>query len=84
VLFVTVFGIVSGVLLLIVSVLMTIVILLQQNRSEGLGSAYGDVGQFEGQRGRSLDMALSRYTKILAIAFAVLIVVSNVVIAFLK
>lgn len=74
--------IIIALVILIVSVLLVVVIMLQKDRSEGVGAAYGNIG-FEGQRGKSIDNILSRWTKILAIAFGVIIVGANIAVFLL-
>lgn len=74
---------ISAILILIVSILLVVVIMLQKDRSEGLGAAYGNIGS-ESQRGKSIDNILSRWTKILAIVFGVVILGANIVLFVLR
>lgn len=75
--------IIMTVLILLVSVGLILVIAAQKNRSEGLGSELGG-SAFEGQRGVTSDMRLSSITKVLAIAFAALIIITSIIVFIVK
>lgn len=75
--------IIFAILVIIVSVLLVVVVMLQKDRSEGLGAAYGNMGS-ESQKGKSIDNILSRWTKILAIAFGVVILGANIALFILN
>ena len=62
-----------------VSIVMTIVILMQEGRSQGLGAISGAAETYWGKnKGRSMEGKLELITKILAVAFFVLAVVINI------
>lgn len=69
--------IISAILILLVSILLIVVIMLQKNRNEGLGTAYGNIGS-DSARGNSIDSILSRWTKVLAIVFGVVVLGANI------
>ncbi len=57
---------------------LVVVVLLQEGKSAGLGSIAGAADSFWGQnKGRSMEGALVKVTRVLAIGFLVLAVVLN-------
>ncbi len=57
---------------------LTVVVLLQEGKSAGLGSIAGAADSFWGQnKGRSMEGALVKITRVLAIGFLVLAIVLN-------
>jgi protein translocase SecG subunit len=59
--------------------------MLQKNRGRGLDGSFGNAGSgFEGRRGQTTDMALSRWTKILGVAFVIVTIAANVIAIILK
>ena len=66
------------ILLAIDCIALTIVVLLQEGKSAGLGTIGGMADSYWGQnKGRSMEGALVKSTKFLAILFIVLAVVLN-------
>ena len=66
------------ILLAIDCIALTIVVLLQEGKSAGLGTIGGMADSYWGQnKGRSMEGALVKSTKFLAILFLVLAVVLN-------
>ncbi|MFI3171291.1 MAG: preprotein translocase subunit SecG [Eubacteriales bacterium] len=57
---------------------LTVIVLLQEGKSAGLGTIAGAADSFWGQnKGRSMEGALVKVTRILAILFMVLAIVLN-------
>ena len=57
---------------------LTVVVLLQEGKSAGLGTISGAADSFWGQnKGRSMEGALVKITRVLAILFLVLAIVLN-------
>ncbi len=57
---------------------LVVVVLLQEGKSAGLGSIAGAADSFWGQnKGRSMEGALVKVTRVLAIGFLVLAIVLN-------
>ena len=75
--------IIVGALVLILSLVITAVILLQQGHRQGInGAISGGADTFLSKtKARTLDAKLSRFTKFIAIAFVVLVFVANVLVA---
>ena len=70
--------IVLTILFVIDGIALTIIVLLQEGKSAGLGSIAGGAETYWGQnKGRSMEGALVRGTKMLAILFIVLAAVLN-------
>lgn len=70
--------IVLTILFVIDGIALTIIVLLQEGKSAGLGSIAGGAETYWGQnKGRSMEGALVKSTKFLAILFLVLAVVLN-------
>ena len=65
------------VLFVAVCVLLTIVVLSQEGKSNGLGALAGGNSFWEQNKGRSLEGKKVLFTKILAVAFIVLALVLN-------
>ncbi|MFA9379978.1 MAG: preprotein translocase subunit SecG [Acetanaerobacterium sp.] len=78
----------AAILLIIASALLIILVLMQDSKSGGMGALMGgsdgDSSYFGKNRGRTLDAILSRWTKIVSIAFFVLVVGVNIVLMLLK
>lgn len=76
--------IVLGIALLLFSVAITIVVVFQEGQSEGLGVITGGADSFLSKnKARSVDAFLSRWTKVFAIVFFLLVIGLNAV-AFFK
>lgn len=68
--------IIVTVVLVLVSIVLTAVVLMQEGKSAGLGAISGAAESYWGKnKGRSMDGALQKITKVLAIAFFVLALV---------
>ncbi|NLG03073.1 MAG: preprotein translocase subunit SecG [Clostridia bacterium] len=72
------FRIVLTVLFIIISVALSVIVLLQEGKSAGLGAISGAAESYWGKnKGRSMEGALVKITRFLAIAFLVVAVVLN-------
>jgi len=70
--------IILTVLFIIVCVALTIIVLMQEGKSAGLGAVAGAAESYWGKnKGRSMEGALIKLTKILAVAFMLLAIVLN-------
>lgn len=80
------YEIVLGVVLIITSLAMVVFVLLQESRSAGLsGAIAGGAETFLGKtKGRTVEQKLVKITKILAIVFFILSLVSTLVVLFVK
>ena len=66
------------VIFLIICVVLTIIVLMQEGKSAGLGTISGAAETYWGKnKGRSMEGALEKATKILAVLFIVLAVLMN-------
>ncbi len=79
-----VLDVIIGVLVFLVSLIVTAVVLLQQGHRSGInGAISGAADTFLSKtKARTADATLARITKFIAIAFFVLVLVANVVSAF--
>ena len=76
--FVAVLKTVLTVVFIIISIALTVIILLQEGKSAGLGAISGAADTYWGKnKGRSMEGALVKSTKFLAILFIVLAAVLN-------
>ena len=75
--------IILGILILIVSIVVIGVVLLQQGHRSGVnGAISGAADTFLSKtKARTVDAKLARYTKFVALAFFVLILVANIIAA---
>lgn len=73
--------IIIGILVIVVSLLIIAVILLQQGRRAGInGAISGGADTFLSKnKARTVDAALARWTKYIAILFFVLAIVANII-----
>ena len=73
--------IIIGILVIVVSLLIIAVILLQQGRRAGInGAISGGADTFLSKnKARTVDAALARWTKYIAISFFVLAIVANII-----
>lgn len=70
--------IVLTILLIIISVVFTVLVLMQEGKSAGLGAISGAAESYWGKnKGRSMEGMLVRLTTILGVAFIVLAIVLN-------
>lgn len=77
---------VLGAVLLVVAVIITVIVLLQESRTSGLsGAIAGGADTFFGKtKGRTIEAKLERYTKWLAIIFFVLVLAAFLILYFVK
>lgn len=67
-----------SVLFIIISLIITVVILMQEGKSAGLGAISGAADTYWGKnKGRSMEGGLEKATKILAVLFILLSLVLN-------
>ncbi|MGN0573846.1 MAG: preprotein translocase subunit SecG [Acutalibacteraceae bacterium] len=80
------YEIVLGIVLILTSLLIIAVVLMQESRTQGLsGAIAGGADTFLGKsKGRTIDQKLGKITKICAIIFFVLSLVSTLVVLFIK
>ncbi len=74
----SVFEIISGVLLIISSIVIIFFVLMQESKGRGLSGVIGG-GEMQEGRGKTPTTAMEKYTKIAAIAFFVLSIAVSVV-----
>ena len=66
------------VLLVLVCIIATVLVLMQEGRSQGLGAIAGAAETYWGKnKGRSMEGNLVKWTKILAVVFFLLAIVLN-------
>ncbi len=81
----TVWEYVLGALVIVFSIIIIGIILLQEGRQSNMNAISGSTDSFMDKgRGRTLDAFLSRWTKILAIVFFVLVLAAMLVPYFVK
>ena len=79
----SVWGIVLGILLAIVSIAIIVVIIIQEGNQQGLGVVTGAADSyFSKNKARSIDAFLSRWTKLFAAIFVVFVIALNVLAYF--
>ncbi len=68
------------IIFILVAIVLTVIVLMQEGKSAGLtGSISGAAETYWGKnKGRSMEGALERTTKILAVAFILLAIVLNI------
>ena len=70
--------IVITILFIIVCIALTVLVLMQEGKSAGLGAISGAADTYWGKnKGRSMEGALVKITKVLGIAFMLLAIVLN-------
>lgn len=80
-----VWEIIMGSLLIIFSLLVIVVVLLQEGRQANLGVISGAADSFlDRGRARTLDAMLSRWTKVIAIVFFVLVFAAALITTFIS
>ena len=68
------------VVFIIISVALTVIILMQESKSAGLGAIAGAADTYWGKtKGRSMEGTLEKFTTFAAVAFMVLAIVLNLV-----
>lgn len=76
----SVWQIIIGILMIIVSLVIIAVVLLQQSRRSGVGAISGAADTFFSKnKARDMDARLSRWTKWIALAFFVLAIVASAI-----
>ncbi len=79
----SVWGIVLGILLGVVSIAIIVVIILQEGNQQGLGVVTGVADSyFSKNKARSIDAFLSRWTKVFAAIFVLFVIALNVLAHF--
>jgi preprotein translocase subunit SecG len=79
----SVWGIVLGILLAVVSVAIIVVIILQEGNQQGLGVVTGAADSyFSKNKARSIDAFLARWTKVFAAVFVAFVLALNVLAHF--
>ena len=67
-----------SVIFVLVAIILTVIVLLQEGKSQGLGSIAGMADTYWGRnKGRSMEGNLEKFTKFAALVFVVLAVVLN-------
>ena len=75
--------IVLGIVLMLFAIAIIIVVLLQEGSQKNLGGVTGGADTFLSKnKARSVDAFLSRWTKVIAIGFFVLVIVTNIFMYF--
>ncbi len=73
-----------GAVLILFSIVMIFVVILQEGNSKGVGVVTGGADTFLSKnKARTVNSKLARWTKVLAIGFALLVVAINVVDRFM-
>ncbi|MBD5470536.1 MAG: preprotein translocase subunit SecG [Lachnospiraceae bacterium] len=71
--------IVLTIILILVSIVFTTIVLMQEGKSAGLGAISGAAETYWGKnKGRSMEGALVKLTKVLGVVFMLLAVVLNI------
>ncbi len=73
-----------GAILIVVSIVMIVIILMQQSKAQGLsGAIAGGAETFFGKnKGRTMEAKLSKITKVLCVVFVILSLGTTVLIGF--
>ena len=75
----TALKIVLSIIFVIICIALSVIILMQEGKSAGLGSVAGMADTYWGKnKGRSMEGALEKFTKFMAVAFMALAIVLNV------
>ena len=75
--------IVFGIVLMLFAIAIIIVVLLQEGSQNNLGVGTGGADTFLSKnKARAVDAFLSRWTKVIAIGFFVLVIVTNILMYF--
>jgi len=82
----TYYEIILGILLIVSSLLITIVVLLQEGKNAGLsGAIAGGAETFFGKnKGRTIEQKLVKITKFISIFFFLLVLTATLLLTFLK
>lgn len=77
--------IITGIVLIIFSLLIIVIVLMQQGREANLGAIQGAADSFMDKgRARTIDARLARYTKYLCITYFVLVFLGMIFTKFFK
>ncbi len=80
-----VFEIILAIVLLLFAAAIIIVVLLQEGNQKNVGVVTGGADSFLSKnKARSVDAFLSRWTKVIAIGFFVMVILSNALMYFIK
>ncbi len=72
------FKLILMIIFALVSIVLTAIVLMQEGKQQGLGTISGAAESYWGKnKGRSMEGALEKLTKILAVVFMVLALVLN-------
>ena len=75
----TALKIVLSIIFVIICIALSVIILMQEGKSAGLGSVAGMADTYWGKnKGRSMEGALEKFKKFAAVAFMVLAIVLNI------
>ena len=81
----TPYEIILAVLLLLFSIAIIVAVLLQEGNQKNMGVVTGGADTFLSKnKARCVDAFLSRWTKVIAIGFFVLVLVANAIMYFVK
>ena len=79
----TTLQLVLGILLLIFSVLIILVVLLQEGHQQNVGVVMGTADTFYSRnKSRSIDAFLERWTKFISVGFFILVIATNAALFF--
>ena len=71
--------IVLTILLIIISIVFTVIVLMQEGKSAGLGAISGAAETYWGKnKGRSMEGKLVTFTKVLAVLFVLIAIILNI------
>ncbi len=77
------YEIVLGAVILVTSIVLIVIVLMQEGRSDGLGAIAGGAETFLGKnKGRTMEEKLVKITKIFATAFFVLSLLATIIVLF--
>lgn len=76
--------IISGVLLIVISIVVVLLVLAQEAKSNGMSAMTGGSEVYGDMQSRTVDAKLARVTKYAAAAFIVLTVAVNAIVKFMK
>ena len=81
----SVLQIICGIVLLILSVVIIFVVILQEGHEANVGVISGGADNFfDKGKSRSIDAFLSKWTKVAAIVFGIVVLFTNMVMFFVK
>ena len=76
---------VLAILVIIVSVIITALVMLQESKQQGLSGAIGGAAEtfFGKNKGRTMEAKLEKITKVLCVVFIILTLVTTLLVGFL-